>query len=360
LYYPWIDIKDEAWLKNVSLYWDEIRTIVPRSIDHPYGSSTARVFETEGVLSPLYVSPEMREIDALSDDVLGYLRTPAGMAVLTDDHAATRAVLHGDKISARVYEMISLHKDSLAPEALGRLHQHEIRRTQVDRLHVDVRFASFYLTLLATTLASKNGLALLSDNARNVKLADSANRGAETEVLARLAGTKTGRANLGQTGLLELVMSDFGIDPSTPVKKILKFRQKHASEIGRFRTKIGRLVSGIEEDCPLEALSQRVKDLYVNEVLPAFGDLKAGLKDCQINWAAKHLPSSASFSVSSTSVPLVLVGLAVPQAILVGAGVSLVASAVIFNRKRSKLLRDNPFSYLFSIERGLRGRSRLL
>ena len=29
LYYPFIDIQNEKWLKTALLYWDEIRTIVP-------------------------------------------------------------------------------------------------------------------------------------------------------------------------------------------------------------------------------------------------------------------------------------------------------------------------------------------
>ncbi len=36
LYYPTIDITNETWLKTAILYWDEINTIVPSSISHPY------------------------------------------------------------------------------------------------------------------------------------------------------------------------------------------------------------------------------------------------------------------------------------------------------------------------------------
>jgi hypothetical protein len=35
LYYPWIDIRDESWLKSAALYWETIRTIVPESVDRP-------------------------------------------------------------------------------------------------------------------------------------------------------------------------------------------------------------------------------------------------------------------------------------------------------------------------------------
>ncbi len=36
LYYPWIDIREDSWIKNAALYWNEIQTIVPRSIESPY------------------------------------------------------------------------------------------------------------------------------------------------------------------------------------------------------------------------------------------------------------------------------------------------------------------------------------
>ena len=42
LFYPWIDIQDEAWLKTSLLYWDSIRTIVPESIDASYSTETGR------------------------------------------------------------------------------------------------------------------------------------------------------------------------------------------------------------------------------------------------------------------------------------------------------------------------------
>jgi len=35
LFYPTIEINDENWLKSNLLFWDEIKTIVPVSIDSP-------------------------------------------------------------------------------------------------------------------------------------------------------------------------------------------------------------------------------------------------------------------------------------------------------------------------------------
>ncbi|MEO6889445.1 MAG: hypothetical protein ABI456_09165 [Ktedonobacteraceae bacterium] len=55
LYYPTIDIIDEAWLKTAMLYWNQILTIVPASIQHPYNTHTSRAFQDAKVLIPYYI-----------------------------------------------------------------------------------------------------------------------------------------------------------------------------------------------------------------------------------------------------------------------------------------------------------------
>ncbi|KGF73878.1 hypothetical protein DO97_05815 [Neosynechococcus sphagnicola sy1] len=82
LYYPWIDVRDESWLKNALLYWENIRTIVPESIDAPYTTRTAKEAYEAELLQPLYVESRMQVIDELTDDVLKYLESPEGAEVL--------------------------------------------------------------------------------------------------------------------------------------------------------------------------------------------------------------------------------------------------------------------------------------
>ena len=53
LYYPSIDIPNENWLKTAILYWDEINTIVPSSIDNPYQEQVTQFLSNEGVIRPL-------------------------------------------------------------------------------------------------------------------------------------------------------------------------------------------------------------------------------------------------------------------------------------------------------------------
>lgn len=50
---------------------------------------------------------------------------------------------------------------------------------------------------------------------------------------------------------------------------------------------------------------------------------------------------------------LVMAGLAVPTALLAGAGISLIATGTMYNLDKSELLRADPFAYLLSVERQL-------
>ncbi len=88
LYYPSIDVPNEGWLKNALLYWDKIQTIVPRSFQQPYSTRTARELQDEGLLLPLYVSPDMREVEELKDEVFRYLESPEGREVLASTQHA--------------------------------------------------------------------------------------------------------------------------------------------------------------------------------------------------------------------------------------------------------------------------------
>lgn len=57
LYYPTIDIKDEAWLKSAVLLWDTISTIVPESEVEPYKTEWTRALAQANVVRPYKVNP---------------------------------------------------------------------------------------------------------------------------------------------------------------------------------------------------------------------------------------------------------------------------------------------------------------
>ncbi len=121
----------------------------------------------------------------------------------------------------------------------------------------------------------------------------------------------------------------------------------------RFRVEIEKLTASVDFEKPVDAIRQQVSDIYENNVIPAVTDLKESLKDAKINWRTKDLLKITCFSVPPTSGPLALMGLSAPYALLAGAGISLVASGILYNRDKKKILRDNPYSYLMAAEKKL-------
>jgi len=353
LYYPWIDIKDEGWLKNAMLYWEKLQTIVPESIHNPYSTRTAREFQDEGLLIPFIVNPSTKEVARLTDDVLRYLESPEGAEVLISKEVLSHRDIHTDKVTKDVIELFDIHLDKLAHEIRHRIRHYLTGAKKNSWISVDVRFANFYMTLLATHISENIGASLLTDAASNDKLATAVKLDSTLSIFRsrryvsdRYGHTQDMPRSLAQGALADLVFERIQIAPDTPVKKILKFRKTYRDELGRLRVKIDELTKTISNEQPLDALRQQVEDVYINEVTPATNSLKKGLTDSMIEWVAQNFLKVAFFSTASTSIPLALLGLSVPQALLVGAGVSLTTSAVLYNRRRAQMLRQNPFSYV--------------
>ncbi|MFA5383678.1 MAG: DUF6236 family protein [Eubacteriales bacterium] len=357
LFYPWIDIRDEAWLKSAMLYWENIQTIVPMTFKQPYTNRTAKEFYDEGLLLPFYVQSGMEDIKKLTDDVLKYLDSPEGAEVLMPREYIDYSFVHPNKLPNEIREIVEIHPEKLPYEIRHRIEK-DINR--VDWISVDSRFANFYMTLLATRLSDRTGAGLLTETTVNNKLSNAAKLDAKLSLPRRRSyncddsiDDRNVPLSLAQGILADLIIEKIQIDPATPVKKIIKFRADHADKLGRFRTKIGELTETISDEQPLERLRQQVEENNINEVRPAVNSLKEGLTDSRIEWTTKNFLKVAFFSTSSTSFPLTLLGLSAPLALLMGVGVSLTASAILYNREKAVKLRNNPFSYLLAVDREL-------
>lgn len=350
LYYPWIDVKNEAWLKNAMLYWEQIQTIVPKSMKQPYNTKTSLEFNNEGLLLPFRVSPDMREIRELTGYVKRYLESPETDEITRASGRPEYNYIHSYKLPQDVKHLIEIHMDKFSLIARDRI----IRKLKeynpdVERdglVKVDALFADYYMTILAARLSDSVGAGLLTDGGLLERLAISV--WCDNGLIN--FDRQNAQFSLAQGALANLVLEGIQIDPETPVKKILKFRKDHAAELGRFRQKVGELTATIPGDQPIEALRQHVKDIYLNEVRPAIDDLGKGLNDIRIKWEAKSLLSLACM----TSIPLVVQDLPKPCALLACAGISLITSYVWYNLDRENSLRQNPFSYVLAVGKELK------
>lgn len=354
LYYPWIDIKDESWLKTAALYWDTIQSIVPESIEHPYSSDTAVQLQDESILSPLRVHSYLDEIEGLAKDVVEYLDSQEGMELITGISEET-VYLHPDKLPHSLRHFDYIHPGKMSSEVRYMLQDAGLGRNgHGDFLEVDNKFAAFYMTLLATKLSETNGSGLVTSNnpSHNLSLkvrADSKMNGMIGRRMHR-HDYYIGSKRLTQGMLLELLLEDIVISPDTPVKKIIDFRIKYSSELGRFRTIIADLTEKIPDDLPIKALRQHISDLHINEVKPAIDDLKKSLTGNRIKWLTNGWLKIAFVSVGSSSM-LINAGLSTPNALMAGAGISLIGTGIIYNEDRKSSIRNNPYSYLLNVDK---------
>ncbi|KGF73879.1 hypothetical protein DO97_05820 [Neosynechococcus sphagnicola sy1] len=157
--------------------------------------------------------------------------------------------------------------------------------------------------------------------------------------------------SLAQGVLADLIFERIKIDPDTSFKNILKFRRENADELGRFRVKLAELTKNISSEQSIEKLQEEANDIFINEVKPSLNALKKGLTSNNIKWVTEGFLKVSFFSAPTTSLPLALIGLSIPQALLAGVGVSFVASLILYNCDKAEKLRQNPYSYLLTAER---------
>jgi hypothetical protein len=162
LYYPWIDIRDEAWLKTSILYWDSVRTIVPESIESPYSTETGRALQDAGFLEPLRVHSSMEEIEDLTSDAFTYLNSSEGAELLVAGAESQRHAIHLDKLPHRLGRLARIHPEKLPSEIRYLLAKFSSSDRGSEWLEVDESFALFYMTLLASRLAERVGVGLLT------------------------------------------------------------------------------------------------------------------------------------------------------------------------------------------------------
>lgn len=369
LFYPWIDIRDEMWLKTSLLYWDSVRTIVPESIDTPYSTETGRALAMAGYLVPLRVHSGMEEIEELTGEVIRYLGTNEGAELLLSHHGSQRHHIYLDKLPHDLRRLTGIHPSKLPHEIRHMLRRNFTQSPQGndERVTVSEGFANFYMTLLASRLSERVGASLLTPLPAADKLALMARFDAQLDGLIPwdwddrpmrwreydAVGPRRRMPRVLAPGLLaSLAIDRIGIAPDTPVDSLIEFREQHRNELAAFRAKVEQLATAVEDDLPIEALRQRITDIHANEVVPAFAELKAALEGRRIRWMADGLLKISFLSAGSSTI-LMVAGLTVPAALLASAGISLIATGIMYNADKRESLRANPYTYLLSVERTL-------
>lgn len=355
LFYPTIDIENEDWLKSAVLFWDEISTIVPVSIDNPYRQNATQYLADEGILRPKIVGSGTQLVEDLAADTMNYLNTNEGFQLLTQGRSRG-SVVHRDKLPREVDRLFGIHPDKLPSEIRYQLRD-SLRGDGF--FNVNSSFAIFYMTLLANKICERTSLALLTDDNLTSNLTDKVRLDNQVPIGGRREHDfdrfrqDERYINLAQGLLTNLVIDGIRFSQGTSLVDIVNFRKKHQDELGLFRTNVAKLTQGVSKDAPYETVRRQVEDIYKDEFLPAYNNFKMALKGAGIKWTSENFMKVSMISTGATALPMAVLGLSLPQALVAGVGVSLVTSLVSYNQDKQERLRNNPYSYLLSVDRKL-------
>lgn len=355
LYYPTIDIRNWDWTKSVALFWDNIQTIVPETMGVPYEERITRVLSDEGILTPYHVNPDLGFIRDLAQEVTKFIETNEGFDYLVKARRNTTS-LHQDKLPREIRELSRLHPEKLPHEVRHYLEE-DIHRN--GWLEVDSRFAGFYMSLLANKICERERMVLLTDDGLASKVTEKARLDNQVKLVGsrRRYGfdERNERANLSlsQGILSNLALKGIRFSPDTTIEKVLDFKRKHQDELGLFRNNLEKLVSDIPEDLTYEQLQQHVEDIYINEFKPSYNNFKKALDGFKLKWINDHVMKIAFFRGGTGALLPFLLGATIPQALLAGAGISIITSAISYNQRKQEMLQENPYSFLVSAENQL-------
>jgi hypothetical protein len=391
LYYPHIDIHDPKWLRSAILFWDEIKTIAPKSIKVPYKHEDTRICWQEGFLEPLRCDLHPELLDTLGKRVIGLMddvsfqRNLASSSIHNDPNSMT--LIHADKIGMDIrhqFQMAHLHPEKLSPElralamraGLARMHseklspetqelfdemefvglhpdkisphlQNLMRRTTRLRdndgewLLVDSRFAEVYMSALAALLAKEADLAALTNEEPSMGV----------NLHALLDDVKPSSQSDKKGALVSFIMEALRVAPDTKVEKLLLFRRARANQLAELTAQFDDLSSKITNCDSAIELETKARDAYVIKIRPKLEALKDELADSSIQAIWEGIQRGVTISVPAGGALAYFSGITGTTLLAAGAAIAVTDVAVKTHLARKKARRASPYTYLLDVER---------
>ncbi len=320
LYYPWIDPPKEETLKTAMLYWDEMRTIVPESIEEPYQTQATKAASDLGFLRRRNINPEMPEVETAGAEFLGDFERKAIQA--DGLNARDRANLHHEKLPSW------LHGGKVAD-----LMKYEVfgdQQPSADGFYnVAEGFGLAYMSRLASTICDVDQITPTTDRDESHDV-----------IIDRFIDLeKENRIDRAEALLARLSIETIHMEPSTPLFRIKSFRDEHYDELVLYRRavrKLAREVSGITN---LDHLEREIKKIVKDEIRPAQEQVEGRMRDHQLDFGMSMTDVATSLGIEAAQQGKL-------QAILgpiVGSAVGLVCSLCRLRRPKTA---KGPYSYL--------------
>lgn len=220
LYYPHIAFRDPRWIKAMALYYDNVYRIVPRDIS-PNDPEELKALLEEGSIGKK-INPAEYSKNA-SEEFLNKAHEWRAAALTYEDFAfedeelITR--LHTEKTDKRVRELF----------------REAGFQSDNDWMYVPTAIASNFMLYMASEIASKNDLSLItSDWGAWTGSSYFGIDGRVNDFITTIGKDEIATEGFGLFGLLINELTPINIS-EIPSEKIVEFRQKRKDEINQFR-----------------------------------------------------------------------------------------------------------------------------
>lgn len=347
LYFPYIHLRDETWLKVAALYYDHVLRIVPHNVQ-PDDSTAVNVLKGQlGLIQEVEPDLEPEEIAA---DFLAFARKnfsyPAHVPVQQRRPRLSKEKLLNFRIHISKFTAATIY--ALAEMGLA---ENPARLMNKEWVNLDPRAAAVYMTFLAERIAERRGVPLVTDDSRFQSLVNyfELDRKDPEDNSAWMPHFGRPSYALASVAIKAAIPRDFS---TVSIERIVEFRKSHESERRRFYKAVEELTAQIPPIADQQALANCIEH-HSLQIRDAADDLSRAMTSFGITAATGllgiSLPPWLATEVQRNVAPVTLVAGAVSAYVALNLGRYFVDS---YN-----LRRNSPWSYVLSLRRGLRPES---
>jgi len=342
LYYPRIDFNNPAWLKGISLFYDNIYRIVPDNVIPDDPEELQPLLEDPSI--GRMIDPSKYSKEASQNFVDDKLEWDAAAFICNDEEQVeeTLSRIHSAKMDEQVKSLFN---------SLG------YNKMENEWLHVPTELASHFMLYLANEIAKRNNLNLVTNNWAPWTATSYYNLDGCFDEYVPLYEQNNEYSD-DPFALFSLILGE--ISPlnisEIPCEDILQFRLKRKDEIKRFRDKLYELYIELQslED---PVVRQDTINSKIEELIKA-------KKEYQESADIMKVKGWFGISFMGVTAPVTLGNLFnIPSASIVTLGITSLALGGIFNLKSTKaqlneLNKKSPISALVAMERSFKRYSR--
>ena len=337
LYYPYIHIQDEDWLKSALLYWDGIRRIVPPHYPPEDTKEVRNAVESGLVLDTDPVPYALGAEQRFRDLVMPLLRE--GSVVGNDDMfgGSRLALAHGFRF---------VHVDKMTYGLREDLRRRGLLADHGDWGYLSPELAGFYMMCLALEMSGRIQAPPVTDEM------------ALEESGQYLLFDADRRKPIAPGAKTHGVMLSLGVPFPAPrdlhdvsLSRVITFNRKRADERRRFRLAVEEAITEVskldDRNAILDCLAQKGA-----EIRQAIADHRQAMAELRVTSVGSlcKISCPASFAAAAGYVAT----LSAEASVAFGAaGLTMgVANWVATSRaEKRKVIQSSPWHYLLSVER---------